>query len=166
MKKGQKHDTQSSVSIELTREQYWDLLRAAYIADWVANAICERGMKEDKGMKKVRNYIFSFAEGMGFGDYVKYDDEFKDFYATWDMDDEPSTRALIERYDDSSFWPELVERLTERDFFRKYTKAEVQKMDRDTYVDNLWGCEEVWGEEFEKHGIERLEIKDSKSDSA
>ncbi len=41
-------------------------MRATYMADWMANAICERGMKQDTGIKAIRNHVFSFAKEMGY----------------------------------------------------------------------------------------------------
>ena len=151
------------INIQFTKEQFWDLMRSLYMADWMANAICEMDMKEDKGIKDIRDYIFSFAKEMGYGDYVEYDDEHKKFYATLDMDDEPTTRKLVERYDEHSFWDEIIERLGERDFFRKYARSDMVKMNKEEYFTKCMESEQVWAEEFEKHGIDRLEIVDRKN---
>ena len=32
-------------------------MRATYMADWMANAICESDMKQDGGIKEIRNYL-------------------------------------------------------------------------------------------------------------
>ena len=47
------------MKIDVTKKQYWDLMRGMYMADWVANAICEADMKRDEDIKETRNYIFS-----------------------------------------------------------------------------------------------------------
>lgn len=165
MKKAQKDSDQHSVSIQLAKKQYWNLLRAVYMADWMANAICERDMKEDEGIKKIRNHIFSFAKEMGYSDYAEYDDMLKDFYATWDLDDEPSVRALIDRYDDSTFWQEILERFADRDFFKKYTREEIGKMSKEEYFEKHFESEEVWVNELEEHGIERFKIEHNDNNS-
>lgn len=137
-------------------------MRGMYMADWMANAICEEGMKEDDGIKEARNYIFSFAKEMGYEDFVDHDEKSGKYYATFDMDDEPSTRKLIKRFEEHSAWEELTDWLGERDFFRKYTKEEIKKMsDEDRFMKRM-ECEMVWGEEFEKYGVERLKIDDTK----
>ena len=146
------------MKINLTKKQYWNLIRATYMADWMANAICEADMKQDDGIKEIRDYVFSFAKEMGYEDYAEYDEKLGKYYATFDLDDEPATRKLIERYDEHSAWDEIVEWLGERDFFKKYTKDEIQKMNDDERFTKRIECEDKWGEEFEKYGIERLEV--------
>jgi hypothetical protein len=64
------------MELKLTKQQYWHLLRATYMADWMANAICDTDMKKDEDIKNIRNYIFSFAKEMGYGDFVDYDEDF------------------------------------------------------------------------------------------
>ncbi len=152
------------MKINITKKQYWDLMRATYMADWMANAICDGDMEQDDGIKDVRNYIFSFAKEMGYEEYVKHDKMSGKYYATLDMDDEQLTRALIERYDAHSFWGEAAERLGERDFEKKYTKAEIEKMDDDEHFDKSMECEGKWAREFEEYGIGRVEIGAMKED--
>ena len=150
------------MKINITKKQYWDLMRGMYMADWMANAICEADMKQDDGIKEARNHIFSFAKEMGYEDYADYDDKLGTYYATFDMDDEPSIRTLIERYDEHSAWEELGEWLGERDFFAKYTREEIKAMNDEVRFTKRMQCELVWGEEFEKYGVERLSAKDGK----
>jgi len=146
------------MKINFTKKQYWDIIRATYIADWVANAICEADMKEDDGIKEIRDYLFSFAKEMGCEDFIEYDKDMGKYYATFDLDDEPSIRELIKRYDDHSMWEELIDSLGDRDFFRKYTKEEIQNMSDDDRFIKRMECDDVWEEEFGKNGVERLEI--------
>jgi hypothetical protein len=144
------------MKINFTKKQYWDLMRAVYMSDWMANAICEGDMKEDTAIKNIRNHVFSFAKEMGYEDYAEYDEEMKTWYATLDMDDDLSTRALIERYNDQLFWDELPDRLGERDFFRTYTKDEISKMSKDDRFMKRMECEIQWEEELENFGLDRL----------
>ena len=153
------------MKINLTKRQYWNLIRATYMADWMANAICEAGMKGDDGIKEIRDYVFSFAKEMGYEDFAEYSGDMGKYYATFDLDDDPSIRRLIERYDERAFWDEIVERLGERDFFDKYTKEKIQKMNDDERFAKRMECEDKWGKEFEKYGIERLEILKQVKDS-
>ncbi|MCR4311185.1 MAG: hypothetical protein NUV54_01270 [Candidatus Taylorbacteria bacterium] len=146
------------MKINLTKKQYWNFVRATYMADWMANAICDGDMKQDDGIKEIRNYIFSFGKEMGLEKYMGYDEELGSYYATLEMDDEPSVRSLIKRYDEDVAWDEIIERLGERDFRRKYSIEEIKKMTDEERFTKRMECEEVWGREFEENGIERLEI--------
>ena len=153
---------ENNMEISLTKKQYWDLIRAVYMAGWMANAICDGDMQEDEGIKNIRNFIFSFAKEAGLEQYATYDAELNDFYATWDLDEEPSVRDLIDRYDEHSFWEEITERFGERDFFEKFSEAEIIKMSDEERVTKRWESEEKWGEEFENHGIDRLVVDEAK----
>ncbi len=128
------------------------------MADWMANAICDQEMKKDAGIKAIRNHIFSFAEEMGYEKYVDYSEDMNTYFATFTMDDEPSTRKLIKRYDEYTMWERLIEWLGDRDFFRKYKREEIKKMGDIERFTKRMECEEVWGEEFEKNGVEGIKI--------
>lgn len=148
------------MKINLTKKQYWDLLRSLYIADWMANAICDAGMKKDDEIKNIRNYIFSFAKEFGYDDFVEYSDEYKEYFSTLAMDDESSVRELINRYDEHSTWDEFGSWLGERDFYKKYTPEQIEKMTEEERFIKLMECEIAWETEFETYGIERIGIVD------
>ena len=150
------------MKINITKKQYWDLMRVVYMADWMANAICESDMKEDDGIKDIRNYIFSFSKEMECEKYATYDEEMGKWYATWNMDDEPSVRTLIERYDEHTMWEELVETLGARDFLHTYSKEELDGMTQEEHTEKIWESEAHWGKEFEEHGVERVRVVDDK----
>lgn len=132
------------------------------MADWTANAICEADMKQDEDIKGIRNHIFSFAKEMGFEKYIGYDKDIG-YYADFELDDEPSIRSLIERYDEHSFWDELVDRLGERDFMKKYTREQRKAMTDEEHFSKRMECEESWGKELEENGVGRLRV-DEKSE--
>lgn len=96
--------------------------------------------------------------------FAEHDEKSGKYYATFDMDEEPSTRALIERYDEHSMWEELRDWLSERDFFAKYTREEINAMSDAERFTKRMDCEVVWGEEFEKYGIQRLTIDEKRKE--
>lgn len=146
------------MKINISKKQYWHLLRALYIADWIANANSIDDSEKDKEIDDLREYLYSFAKEMGYDEYVKYDNEYKKYFETNKLDDEPSIRQLIDTYDEHTFWEEMIDRLGDRDFFRKYTKDEILEMSREEYFDKRMECADYWEEEFEKHGVERLGV--------
>ncbi|MEK7213726.1 MAG: type II toxin-antitoxin system PemK/MazF family toxin [Patescibacteria group bacterium] len=146
------------MKINITKKQYWDLMRGMYMADWMANAICEADIKQDEGIKEARDFIFSLAREFGYENFVEYDDEYKKYYATSEMDDESSIRELIERYDEYATWNELSKWLGERDFFAKYTSKEIEIMNDEDRFTKRMECEILWEKEFEEYGIERISL--------
>jgi len=153
------------MKINITKKQYWELLRATYMADWMANSICEQDMEQDKGIKDIRNFIFSFAKDFGYEEFVTFDKDTKTYYSTWDLDDEPKIRELIKRYDEHTFWEEAMEMFAERDVHEKYTYDDLEKMDHEERVGKIWEAEDRWSKEFEEYGIKRLRVVDMKMES-
>jgi len=148
------------MKIELTKEQYLNLLKLVYLGEWMANA----HRTEDR-IEKYENslsQILSYAKDFGFSDYAD-DEEVGDgrIYPTRKFEEETGVHDLHDEYDEDTFWDELIDRLKGRDFFKHYKKEELEKMTQDEYFDNLGKFTDKWEEEFEKHGIDRLKIKRS-----
>jgi len=144
------------MKINLTKKQYEALAKTVYLGNWMANA--QRvGTPQDpilKDYRDIADYIFSFASEFGFPDHYESELEFSD-----DDDDTTEVSRIHEEYDEQSLWEELADMLGERDFFRKYTKEEIEKMSDEERFTKRMECEDIWGEEFENNGIERLVLK-------
>ncbi|NTW30884.1 MAG: hypothetical protein HGA33_06385 [Candidatus Moranbacteria bacterium] len=91
------------------------------------------------------------------------DKEYRQWYAKLALDDDERVRNLIHRYEDHTFWEESIDRLAERDYFERYSDEERAGMSRKERMKKIWECEEVWGNEFEKHGLDRLRIVDGEA---
>ncbi len=151
-------EAKTKISFEFNKKEYWNLMRVVYLADWVANSVCEGNMKEDAGIKKIRNKILLEAEEMGLENYIDYDSDADEVYGSRELEDHAETRKLIDRYNEETFWQELIYRLTERDLFKEYTKARVSKMDFIEKIEADHKYLEAWGDEFEKHGLKNLGV--------
>jgi mRNA interferase MazF len=132
-------------------------MRAVYIADWMANAVTTNVSDVDKDIEKLGKYVYSYASEMGYGNYI--DKEITD-EANLDLDDEPTIRQLIERYDEATCWDELARLLGERDFCHKYKEDEIERMSNEERFLKLMECQIVWEEEFDNNGISRIDISD------
>lgn len=152
----------STNKIELTKEQFEALLKLVYLGNWLANANRD-GSNENPHLEeyeKIENYIFSFAEQFGLDEYVDEEEAEKGkFYPTRLFEEETDVQKLIEEYDEETFWDELIDRLGDRDFFRHYSKDEIQKMTRDERFEKLYEFIDKWADEINEHGIERLDTK-------
>lgn len=151
--------TKNKMKIELTKKQYETLAKAVYLGNWIANAQ-RTGSKDDPHMKEydeIADYIFSFAKDFGFPDDFEAGLEFSD-----GEEESPEASRLREEYDEQNFWEVLPEMLGERDFYKKYTSEQIMAMsDKDRFMKRM-ECETVWGEEFEKYGVERLKVEEGK----
>ena len=143
------------MKINLTKKQYETLAKAVYLGNWMANAQ-RTDAPDDPHMKEyneIADYIYSFAKDFGFPDDFEAGLEFSD-----GEDDPPEASRLHEEYDEETFWDELCDRFGERDFFRKYSKDEIKKMNHEEYFIKMQECIIGYENEAEEHGIERLEI--------
>jgi hypothetical protein len=147
------------MKINITKKQYEDLLKLVYLGNWMANA----NRTEDKmqSMDDLEGYIFSFAKDFGMERWADTDDP-KMTYPTSYFEGESGVQELIDDYDNENFWDELADRLGNRDFMDKYSKEEIEAMDREEYFMKNMECTIAWEKEFEKHGIDRLRIVDMK----
>jgi len=144
--------------INFTRKQFLALLKLVYLGNWMANACRVNGKKKE--YREMENYILSFARQFGLGEYIDEDEAEKgEFYLNGKFEEETDVRQLCEEYDEEVFWQEVSERLGERDFFRHYSEKEIKKMTRKERFTKLYEFIDKWGDEINKHGIERSEIR-------
>lgn len=150
-------------SVEFTKEQFFTLMKAVHLGNWVANAI-RIGTKDDpkkEEYEKIEDYIFSLAKQFSWDKYVDDDDMDEGrFYPTRQFEEETDVQKLLEDYDDEIFWHELPDRLGERDFYKKYSRKDWGKMTRDERFLKMQECIIKWEEELEDNGIERLGVEE------
>ncbi|HSE35336.1 MAG TPA: hypothetical protein VLB83_04405 [Candidatus Paceibacterota bacterium] len=148
------------VGLAVTREQFKTLLKAVYLANWIAN-----GRRDDEDMllefDALEQYIFSRAKDAGFPDAVyrhKTDEGVEHFHPSRAFEFDRELDRIVKRYDDLTFWDELSERFAERDMERMYGADVKSKMDPQGYQRELDDLVAHYDEESELHGIDRYKI--------
>lgn len=132
-------------------------MKLVYLGNWLANA--NRTSDAVKEYEEMEDYIFSFAPKFGLEKYMSNEpDDGERFFPTRDFEEETDVQDLIEDYDNETFWDEAVDRFGERDFFKKYSKEKIEKMDRDERFVKRMECQEKYEDEFEENGIDNFEI--------
>lgn len=156
----------SDQTITLTRTQFKGLLKTVYLGNWVANAYRD-GSPEDPNIQeyeKIEDYIFSLAPQFGLEKYMDHEKSDGDrYYPTNFFEESTDVHKLHEEYDEETFWDELAERLGERDFFGKYSKDEVEKMNREEYFEKISECIDFYNVEFSKSGLDKIRFIDDKN---
>jgi hypothetical protein len=147
------------MKIDITNEEYMDLLEMLHIASWV---LLSHKTKVDPRVEKFEMIIqkfYALARDMGRGDLVEYDPGRRKYHPTKAFEDASRSLEFIDEFVDHSFWDELIVRFAERDAARQaggYEKLdEMGHEERHAFVDPF---EERYAEEFNERGIERLEI--------
>ncbi len=147
------------MKIEITKEEYIDLLDLLHMASWV---LVSHKTNVDPRIEKydfIIQKFYALAGEMGRGDLIEYDPERGKYHPTKAFEDASRSLEFIDDFVDRSFWDELTIRFAERDAARQVGGYEGLELlsheDRHTLEDPL---EERYAEEFNERGIERLEI--------
>ncbi len=155
------------MKIEITKEEYVDLLDLLHIASWV---LVSHKTEVDPQIEKydfIIQRFYALAAEMGRGDLIEYDRGRKRYHPTRAFEDTSHAPGFIDDFVDHSFWDELIIRFAERDAARQaegYDKLDLlNHEDRHALEGPL---EERYTEEFNEHGIERLEIVEQFSGEA
>ena len=144
------------MKINFTKKQYESLAKIVYLGNWMANAQ-RTGSKDDSRLQEydeIAECIFSLSPMFGLPENYENEIEFSD------DDSITEVSRLHEEYDEDMFFDELPHRLGERDFYKKYTPEQIEKMTEEERFIKLMECEIAWETEFETYGIERIGIVD------
>lgn len=153
------------MKINISKKQYHQLIQACDLTSSILGLLGDMVSDEYKKMsdehEEFEQYILQYAKEMGYEDKV---DSYKDRLFLVDGGNTEFDETL-EDYDDYIFWSELETRLGKRDFFRTMTEAEKKEMDENNgwYPDRIHELYKKYGEEFQKHGLDRVEVNKDKS---
>lgn len=141
------------MKIDLTKEQYRNLIELLFLGNWLANA-SRTGAKGDEHLEKyeeLEEHILSFAKQFNAEDVIKHNG----FYYTT-MEFEESLMPIVEEYDENTFWEQLSLRLAKRDLLREIGPIRELK---DEHLERQYEIEEQYETEFEKNGLKNLVIQ-------
>lgn len=147
-------------SISLTRQQYFSLLKTVYLGNWMANANKD-GSPSEKRLQEfedTENVILSYAKQFGYSKYV--DDELANegqYFPTRAFEEETDVELLIDEYTQDMFWDELIERLAERDFKKRYNRAQIRAMSMEERIQKRYEFIEKWAEEIDENGLDNID---------
>lgn len=145
------------MQVEMSKEQFREMLLAAMFYDWICGGLADAKGEDFEKYEDLEKFLLKIAKDNGFDDLVQ---KFHDRLVPSDELCEIEER-IIDDYDDDVFWHELITRLGKRDFWRTVTPEEEKEIEKQGWlperVDEFY---EKYEEEFEKNGIERLEIRE------
>ncbi len=145
------------MNLNLTKEQFKELLQLVHLGGYVRNAVREQegeyAQKRDEALEDMLYHIGLDHEISG----IKKD---KDGYVGPSLDLEEQWHTIIEQYDADQFWAELERLLGQRDLERTLSNEEKQEIEAQGgwLPKRVHEIYEKYSDEFETFGIERLEI--------
>ncbi|MFD2639129.1 hypothetical protein [Piscibacillus salipiscarius] len=141
------------MKINFTKKQYKQLLDLAFLGEFFGNGT-RMPDERDKAIHDIYQYVLSFADRFQMDDLIEYEGKFDEYMPTREFEEQ--LEEYINKYDNDSFWEELPAKLAKRDIDRSGETFE----NGDDYMRRLFEIEAKYEEEFEKHGINRLYIKE------
>jgi hypothetical protein len=147
------------MKINFTKKQYEDLMKLVYLGAWMINS--HRTDNIEERYEELEQYILSFSEEFGTEKYVEFDEDLRRFFTTREFEEDTEIEQYKEEYDDNTFWDELIYRLARRDLIKTYGEAAVFTMTTDELLDKEQPFIDRYEMEFERYGIDNLEIKEN-----
>ncbi|MGB8816016.1 MAG: hypothetical protein WCC74_02155 [Minisyncoccia bacterium] len=145
------------MKIEVSKEQLKEMILSAMFYSWVRGGLADQKGEDFNQYEKLENFLLKIADENGFSDLAEK------FHNTLVPTDELSEllENTMEEHDEDVFWHELTTALGKRDFYRTVTKEEKKEMEEKNWLpDRIHTIYKKYEEEFEKHGIDRLDIKE------
>lgn len=148
------------MKVDLTKEQYECLIKAVEAGNSVygilGDNVSDEYKKQSVQIEMLQKYLLGHASDFGMEHMV-------DTYMGELILSDGFSKELgeaMDDYDDETFWNELEALLGQRDFDRTTTAKEQEEIKKNGgwYPDRIHKLYEKWNKEFEKNGIERLEI--------
>jgi hypothetical protein len=143
------------MKIELANEQLASLAKLVFLGNWLANSWRNEDVIEE--YDEVESLVLAEAAKHGFEDYVEFDEEEKKAFPSHEL--EEKLTETVDFYNDNTFWDQLIYRMADRDYVRKYGEEAFDDLTTDKGMDKERPLVEKYEKEFNEHGLERLELR-------
>ncbi len=135
-------------------EEYRRLMMLTFLGEWMLNAIRK---DPDPAYEDTASKIYSFAQGTHLEGLVAFDEEGESWVPSEAFENE--AHAMIDQYDDKTFWEELTARMTERDLIKAHGERAVRGMRPEQRVRAASSIAKAYTREFEDQGLDRLRVE-------
>lgn len=142
--------------IELTRDQYRELLLTVIVGIYVREAVAEMHEEDMGKINALQSYMLSQASNFDSDDMVE---NFEGVLIPSEKICEEYHDGIIEEYNNEEFWHRLETNLGQRDFWKTVSDEEHRKIEKDEWLpERVQEFYEKYAREFEANGIENLKI--------
>jgi len=149
------------MTIDITKKEYRLLVNLLHMAWWVIYAHRTGAEYKDRRLQKYEKLIqklYSCFREMDADDLILYDEKHGKHYPTKEMEDDPEVTGIIEKMEDDAFWEMLVDRLSERDLWRREGIEKRGKIAFEEWIDKHEDIAAGYWKEFSAHGLENVDI--------
>ena len=145
------------MQLKMSKEQFREMLLAAVFYSWVRGYVTEPEGKDYRKYEKLEKYLLQIAQENNLTDLVKK------FRGELVPSEEIVKRVVetMDEYNNEVFWEKLVIYLGQRDFWRSLSPEARREVEKEEFLP-IWINDfyQKYEEEFEKYGVERLEIQE------
>nr|WP_320146498.1 hypothetical protein [uncultured Anaeromusa sp.] len=146
------------MKLNFSKKEYTALLEMLYMADWVLHAHTEEKEESTEEYRLLMQKVLEAAKDFSLEEAVGRDDQTGEYYLARRWGEEGRPMQEIERFENYTFWAELVHRLGRRDFIRLYGEERIKQMNLEERYQTESEMQVRYDEEFAQHGLERLEV--------
>jgi hypothetical protein len=143
------------MKIELTKEQLGSLAKLVFLGNWLANSWRNEDIIDE--YDEVESLVLAEAAKHGFEDYVETDEEEKRALPSHELEEKMA--ETVDFYNDNTFWDQLIYRMADRDYVRKYGEDASNELTAEAGMAKERPLVEKYEKEFNEHGLERLEVR-------
>jgi len=146
------------MKMNFTKKEYQTLVEMLLVADWVITAHEEEEREETRPYRELRKKVLSHHEEMGMAEAFVYSPKEDQYFETARYEAGAPHMRFIEEYDDQMFWPELSNRLAERDFIAEEMLRGEGSRTEEERTTRLFEITERYEEEFAENGLDNLRL--------
>jgi len=147
------------MNIELTEDQYKDLVELVILGSWIREDVARN--RDEAGVERWDRILQRILFASIDQDIKGMAEIYKDvIIPTEEL--MQKIEEIDEGYREDNFWEDLINRLGQRDYFRDETEEdkEYSKKHYGMFPEKVHRYYKKYEKEFEKHGLSRLEVKE------
>ncbi len=138
------------VNLELSSDQYKELIKLVYVGDWVIDE------PENPILNDLVQEIFSYAKAAGQESMIEFNPEMNLYIPTQDFDDE--IVDVVDDYEEECFWDHLIYRMADKELSAELGEK-ADALTNEEKIDMLDPISEKYVKEFEENGLANLIIQ-------
>src|SRR5579864_812728 len=111
------------MTLTFSDEEYRKLMMMTFLGEWMINAVRK---DPDPAYEDTVSKVYSFSQGTSLEALAAFDKNAESWIPSEALENE--AHAMIDHYDDKTFWEELTARMIERDLIDRHGERAVRGM--------------------------------------
>lgn len=145
------------MQINLTPEQYQDLLKLVFLGNLMVNSTKDDDQRL-KNFDDLEQYLYQYIKEGGLESALNFSQQLDKYVFNKDFIESSGLRNIGDEFVEDIFWGELTNRLASRDTIRKYGEEKLGSSTLDQFLEKQKPFLDKYNDEFLNNGLEHLEI--------